>query len=251
MDPTAVPWRVLEDPVAGGPEPSPSREPSTSKSLPRSALFAGGASVALALAAFALAFGTSSSGIVELDGGAPIGASGSASASSDPFAGAGGGGSRELVVEIVGAVDHPGVFRLPPASRIGDLVAAAGGYGPRVDTARAERELNLAAPLHDGDQVRVPSRDDAAKLAPTGKTGGSTGSSSGGGAAAPAGGAPVDLNRATAAELDALPGIGPVTAARILAARDEQPFATTQDLRTRKLVGQKTFDHLKDLVMVP
>lgn len=251
MDPTAVPWRVLEDPVAGGPEPSPSREPSTSKSLPRSALFAGGASVALALAAFALAFGTSSSGTVELDGGALIGASRSAGASSDPFAGAGSGGSRELVVEIVGAVDHPGVFRLPPASRIGDLVAAAGGYGPRVDTARAERELNLAAPLHDGDQVRVPSRDDAAKLAPTGKTGGSTGSSSGGGAAAPAGGAPVDLNRATAAELDALPGIGPVTAARILAARDEQPFATTQDLRTRKLVGQKTFDHLKDLVMVP
>ena len=243
---------MLEDPVAGGPEPSPSREPSTSKSLPRSALFAGGASVVLALAAFALAFGTSSSGIVELDGGAPIGASGSASASSDPFAGAGGGGSRELVVEIVGAVDHPGVFRLPPASRIGDLVAAAGGYGPRVDTARAERELNLAAPLHDGDQVRVPSRDDAAKPAPTGgSTGGSSGGSSGGSAAAPARGAPVDLNRATAAELEALPGIGPVTAAKILAARDEQPFATTQDLRTRKLVGQKTFDQLKDLVMVP
>ena len=251
MDPTAAPWRVLEDPVAGGPEPSPSREPSTSKSVPRSALLAGGASVALAVAAFALAFGTGSSGVVQLDGGVPIGASGSANPSSDPFARAGGSGGRELVVEIVGAVDHPGVFRLPPASRVGDLVAAAGGYGPRVDTDRAGRELNLAAPLHDGDQVRVPSRDDASKPAPTGKTGGSTGSSTGGSAAAPARGARVDLNRATAAELEALPGIGPVTAAKILTARDEQPFATTQDLRTRKLVGQKTFDHLKDLVMVP
>ena len=247
MDPTVAPWRVLEDPVATGPGPSTSREPSTSKSVPRSTLLAGGASVALAVAAFALAFGTSPSGVVKLDGGVPFGTSGSAGASSNPFVGAAGSGGRELVVEIVGAVDHPGVFRLPAGSRIGDLIAAAGGYGPRVDTDRAGRELNLAAPLHDGDQVRVPSRDDARKPAPTGNAGASTGGS----VAASAGSARVDLNRATAAELEALPGIGPATAAKILAAREEQPFVTTQDLRTRKLVGQKTFERLKDRVMVP
>jgi competence protein ComEA len=239
VDPSSTPWRTLEDapdPAAGVAETAPPR------GFPRSAVLAGGA-VLLAIAAFFLAFSSSTGGTVSVDAATPLALdssrAGAGTAPSDgPFFA---GGGPVLVVEIVGAVARPGVYRLAQGARIGDLIEAAGGYGPRVDTDRAGRELNLAAPLHDGDQVRVPSRDDpAAGSAPPGKGAGSNGG----------GRSPVDLNRATATDLDALPGIGPVTAGKIIASRDEQPFRTVEDLRTRKLVGEKTFASLKDLVAV-
>jgi competence protein ComEA len=196
--------------------------------------------------AFFLAFGSGGDGMVLIDGGAPLDPAGLVAgdgAAVDPTARS---GEPELVVEIVGAIDRPGVFRLPHGSRVGDLVAAAGGYGTRVDTDRASRDLNLAATLHDGDQVRVPSRDDREK-AGTVMAGGNLGST---GASAPDARGPLDLNRATSPELEALPGIGPVTAGKILSSREEQPFGEVGDLRTRKLVGEKTFEKLKDLVTV-
>jgi competence protein ComEA len=196
---------------------------------------------ALAIGAFALAVASGSGGTVAVEGGVPFDGPPSGVAPS-AAAGLATSAGRLVVVEIVGAVERPGVFRLPVDSRVGDLVAAAGGFGPRVDADRAGRELNLAATLKDGDHIRVPSRDETGATSVRPGGGGSTGGT--------ASAAPIDLNRATASELDTLPGIGPVTAAKIVAARDQQPFASTDDLRTRKLVGEKTFASLKDLVTV-
>ncbi len=241
MDPTSTPWRALEDSPdrrPGGSEPAP-----TPIAIPRSSIAAGAGAVVLALVAFFLAFGSSSGGTVSVEGGAALATAPDGAGPSGPVAdrvGAAAGASF-LILEIVGAVDSPGVYRLPPGSRVGDLVQAAGGYGPRVDADRAGRDLNLAAPLHDGDQVRVPSRDDQPPDAR--QSSAATGTSG-------SAGVQVDLNHATAAELDALPGIGPVTAAKIIASRDQQSFTAVQDLRTRKLVGEKAFATLKDLVSV-
>jgi competence protein ComEA len=244
MEPSSTPWRVLEDPAdTPSVRGAPPGEESGHARLPRSAIITVGFAVVLAIGSFLLASGSGSGGTVAVDGGVPFD---SAPPGLGPSADPGGvsGTGRLVVVEIVGAVERPGVFRLSGGSRVGDLVAAAGGYGPRVDADRASRELNLAAALKDGDQIRVPSRDDAAAPSPRPAGAGSTGGAGSGATG------PIDLNRATEGELDTLPGIGPVTAAKIAASRDEQPFVSVDDLRTRKLVGEKTFASLKDLVTV-
>lgn len=250
MDPTATPWRVLEDsPDRAALAPVAAVAPTPASSafvIPRSLVMIIGAAAALAVLAFLLAFDIAGDGVVVLEGGSPIGSVGVTDevlAGADP-----GGGASEpgLVVEIVGAVDRQGVFRLPAGARVGDLVEAAGGYGARVDIERASRELNLAAALHDGDQVRVPSRDDVVALGPAPR---SAEPALAGVSDANAGG-PLDLNRATATELEALPGIGPVTAGKIMTSREEALFRDVGDLRTRKLVGEKVFEKLRDLVTV-
>jgi len=199
----------------------------------------------LILVAFWLA-ATNGRGTIGVEGASAV-IDGVADGPSPAAPGASIGARGVLVVDVQGAVARPGVIHLPTGSRVGDAIAAAGGFGPRVAADRVGRELNLAALLRDGDQVVVPSRDDGGAAAGSG--GGGSGGSSGP-SGAKAGSGPIDLNRATASELDALPGIGPVTANKIIAAREERPFASVDDLRSRKVLGAATFDKIKDLVVV-
>ena len=162
----------------------------------------------------------------------------------------------EIRVEVSGAVRIPGVYALPAGSRLIDAITAAGGWGERIDPLRIEICLNLAAPLTDGSAIRIPSRDDRFLLGVQGILCGTLYAAPGdiaaadvaGSVAATATGGKVDLNTATAEQLDTLPGIGPVTAAKIIAARKEAPFLIVDDLRTRGIISDRVLQQIRPLV---
>ncbi|MFM8403508.1 MAG: helix-hairpin-helix domain-containing protein [Candidatus Limnocylindrus sp.] len=162
----------------------------------------------------------------------------------------------QIRVEISGGVSQPGVISLPEGSRLIDGISAAGGWGERVDPLRVELCLNLAAPLEDGSAIRIPTRDDRLLLGLTGVECGplfSTASeiaaaATGGSVETGATGGKIDLNKATAEELDTLPGIGPATAAKIIASRAESPFIIVDDLRARGLISERVLGEIRALV---
>ena len=140
-----------------------------------------------------------------------------------------------LVVAVAGAVVRPGLVRLPAGARVFDAVAAAGGTRPDADGDR----LNLAAPVHDGDLVFVPIRGQPVPtpIAPAG--------------AGASGGGVVDLNTATADQLDALPGVGPATAQAILDYRKQHGrFRSVQDLLQVEGIGPAKLEKLRQRVKV-
>jgi competence protein ComEA len=138
-----------------------------------------------------------------------------------------------LVVHVVGEVRRPGLYRLRDGARIADAVRRAGGASRKADLAA----LNLAAPLVDGIQVLVPSR----VAAPPGE---SAGEGTNAGAATR-----VSLSSATVDELDELPGVGPVTAQKIVDYRTEHgPFASVDDLDAVPGIGPTRIEQLRDLV---
>ncbi|RZU77626.1 competence protein ComEA [Micromonospora kangleipakensis] len=148
----------------------------------------------------------------------------------------------QLVVAVAGKVRRPGLVRVPAGSRVADAVEAAGGALPGVDVAL----LNPARKVTDGELILVGV---AAPPGPAGQPGANGAAGPAVGGAAPGG--PVNLNTATLAQLDALPGVGPVLAQRILTHREQHGgFRSVADLRQVEGIGDARYEQLKDLVTV-
>ncbi|HEX4820040.1 MAG TPA: helix-hairpin-helix domain-containing protein [Acidimicrobiales bacterium] len=143
-----------------------------------------------------------------------------------------------VVVQAAGAVQHPGLYRLAPGSRVDDLVTAAGGFAEGADANR----LNLASLLADGQKIYVP-RVGEEIPSDVGSS-----SASGGG---PTSSQPLDLNQATLQQLDALPGIGPATAQAILDYRSQHGrFRSVDDLLNVRGIGDAKLEQVRPLVRV-
>ncbi|RVW11039.1 ComEA family DNA-binding protein [Prescottella agglutinans] len=157
------------------------------------------------------------------------------------------GPDAPLVVSVVGLVNQAGLVRLPPGSRIADALAAAGGPRPGADVLG----LNMAEKVDDGDQilVGVTPPDGGPTTVGSARVGAGT-AVSGGAAGAPAKGVgKVDLNTAAEADLDALPGVGPVTAAAIVAWRQTNgKFTDVEQLGEVDGIGPARLAKLRDLV---
>jgi len=135
--------------------------------------------------------------------------------------------TKSIDVHVAGWVLSPGVVRVAPESIVADAIEAAGGLRPGALVDR----INLAAPLRSGDQVVVPGPDSM------------NGSSEDG---------PLALNRASAKDLEELPGVGPVLAERIVAYREQNgPFAEVEDLLQVGGIGEAKLASIRDLVRVP
>ncbi|MBI2032702.1 MAG: ComEA family DNA-binding protein [Candidatus Levybacteria bacterium] len=139
--------------------------------------------------------------------------------------------SPKLLVDIEGAVTKPGLYKLPSDSRIQDVLIACGGFSGEADRDFIEKNINLASKVTDGMKIYIPRVGESL--------------SSGVNTAISPGSSLVGVNSAGQAELEALPGIGPVTAGKIIAGR---PYSSIDDLVAKKAVSQSVFEKIKDQI---
>lgn len=225
-------WRLIE-PEETEAKPAPAEKSGAGGGATWRALVAGVAALVLAIAGIAIWLTQPTGGVALEVGGAEVLPTGRLPAVvSLPTA------QPAIVVDVEGAVLSPGIHSLTAGSRVGDAIAAAGGYSPQVDIAAAAAALNLAARVEDGQKIHVPARGEEQTLPgnATPAPGGATGL--------------IDVNHASSTELESLPGIGPVTAGKIIAAREQQPFASIDELDTRDVVGPSTLEQIRDLITV-
>ena len=153
--------------------------------------------------------------------------------SSDSASGSGVLEAHELKVDIEGAVVHPGLYSLPGGSRVEDAITAAGGLTSVVDEALFARTINRAMKLVDGAKLFIPSDETGESSTITNAN--PTDSQS----------IQVSINSASESQLDTLPGVGPVTAKKII---DNRPYQTLEELVSKKAVGSSVFENIKSFI---
>jgi len=145
---------------------------------------------------------------------------------------------NQLRVWVGGEVARPGIYTLARGARVADALAAAGGALESGDTSG----LGLAAPVADSDQIIVPARQAAALPLATGSASGPS---------PPPAIGPININTASAAELDALPGIGPALAGRVIDYREQHgPFQTLDELAEVSGISDRMVDELRALITI-
>lgn len=143
---------------------------------------------------------------------------------------------KPIVVQVSGAVPRPGVYALPDGARVQDVISAAGGF-----LAEADKEfINLAQVLEDGERLDIPFMEGFSPIIPTPVFEPVIASSG-----------LININTAASFELDSLPGIGPTTAGKIIAYREENgPFRSIEDIINVSGIGPGIYERIKDLITV-
>jgi competence protein ComEA len=147
--------------------------------------------------------------------------------------------TKEIIIDVSGAVVKPGVYALKSDARVKDAILAAGGMSEIADRLKVAQTINLAAQLTDGGKLYIPAVGEqmtgSGGVSENGSGGSSIGSSTG----------IININSASETDLDALPGVGKVTADKIIANR---PYQTVAELVAKKVVGSSEFNKIKDKV---
>lgn len=134
--------------------------------------------------------------------------------------------AKTVKIDISGAVEKPGLYEMPNDSRVNDVLISAGGLAANADRMYVSKSINLAQRLTDGMKIFIPTQEESQNNNL---------------------GNLININSATAQELDALPGVGPATATKIITSR---PYQSISDLIDRKVVSQSVYDKIKDAVAV-
>jgi competence protein ComEA len=148
---------------------------------------------------------------------------------------------KQLTVDVSGAVEKPGVYDLPADARIQDALIAAGGMSPDADREKVSKGINLAAKLIDGGKIYIPKVGESAAVAGLASSGSTVLGTEIGNSGT------INLNTASASELDKLQGVGPVTAEKIISNR---PYGSIEELVSKKVVSQKVFESIKGIISV-